>query len=285
MKQNPGEKPPGTDSIPILYIEADGTGVPLVADELKGRRGKQPDGSAKTREVKLGAVFTQTKTDEEGQPMRDYQSTTYVGSFQTAGDFGSTLRDEARRRGIDRAQKVVYIADGAAWVWELARVNFPLAVCILDFYHMMLYLFDLARLLYGTDPAAAKRKVTQWKEQMESDQVDAVIAAMHERVKELGPLPVGTLESIQKQIAYLENNRERMKYGTFRQKGYFYGSGVVEAGCRAVIGRRMKQSGMFWTLKGAENVLALRCALMGNRWDECWEEINDSKQFSRALAA
>ena len=284
-KQNPEEKPPDTDSIPVMYVEADGTGVPLVAEELKGRRGKQPDGSAKTREVKLGAVFTQSKTDEEGRPMRDYQSTTYVGSFEAAGDFGTTLREEARRRGLARALQVIFIGDGAAWVWELARVNFPSAICILDFYHMMLYLHELARLLYGTDAAWAKRKTTQWKEQMETDQVDRVIASLQERAKELGDLPAETRERIESQIGYLENNRHPMTYGTFRKAGYFYGSGVVEAGGRAVVGKRLKQSGMFWTRKGAENVRALRCALLGNRWDECGDQINHANQFSHALAA
>ena len=277
--------PPEPKPIPILYVEADGTGVPLVGKELKGRRGKQPDGSAKTREVKLGCVFTQTGTDEEGEPVRDPDSTSYVGSFETAGDFGQTVRQEALRRGMARAQKVVFIGDGAAWVWELARINFPQATCILDFYHMLLYLHELARLLYGNDSAWAQRKKTQWKEQMQNDQVADVIASMHERAGELGQLPLEVREEIQKQIAYLENNRARMRYGTFRKQGYFYGSGVVEAGCRAVIGQRLKQSGMFWTRTGAENVIALRCALMGNRWDECWDQINNSRQFSHSLAA
>ena len=75
-----------------------------------------------------------------------------------------------------------------------------------------------------------------------------------------------------------------MKYGSYRQQGLFYGSGVVEAGCRAVIGKRLKQSGMFWSREGAENVLALRCALMSNRWDQCWDQINNSNQFQTALA-
>lgn len=277
--------PPEPQPLPILYVEADGTGVPLVRKELKGRRGKQPDGSAKTREVKLGCVFTQTGTDEEGEPVRDPDSTSYVGSFETAGDFGQTVRQEALRRGLARAQKVVFIGDGAAWVWELARINFPQATCILDFYHMLLYLHELARLLYGNDSTWAQRKKTQWKEQMQNDQVADVIASMHERAGELSQLPLEVREEIQKQIAYLENNRARMRYGTFRKQGYFYGSGVVEAGCRAVIGQRLKQSGMFWTRTGAENVIALRCALMGNRWDECWDKINNSRQFSHSFSA
>jgi len=90
---------PETDPIAILYAEVDGTGVPMVAEELAGRSGKQEDGSAKTREVKLGAIFTQTKTDAEGLPVRDHASTTYVGSFESAPDFGSRIRAEGLRRG------------------------------------------------------------------------------------------------------------------------------------------------------------------------------------------
>ncbi len=142
---------PATDPIPILYAEVDGTGVPMVAEELVGRAGKQADGSAKTREVKLGAVFTQTKTDAEGLPVRDHDSTTYVGSFESAPDFGSRLRAEARRRGVGQAAKVVFIGDGAAWIWELARVNFPAAILILDLYHALERLHTLCAGLYGAD--------------------------------------------------------------------------------------------------------------------------------------
>ena len=131
------------DPIPVFYTEVDGSGVPMVADELAGRAGKQADGSSKTREVKLGALFTQTKTDEEGLPVRDHASTTYVGSFETAVDFGTRVRQEARRRGVGRAAKVVFIGDGAAWIWELARVNFPTAIFILDLYHALERLHDL----------------------------------------------------------------------------------------------------------------------------------------------
>ena len=120
---------------------------------------------------------------------------------------------------------------------------------------------------------------------MKDDQVANVIASIRQRAEELGELSPAVREAIEQQIGYLENNRHRMRYGTFRKLGYFYGSGVVEAGCRAVIGQRLKQSGMFWTHQGAENVIALRCALMGNRWDECWDQINDSQQFSKSLAA
>ena len=271
--------------MPICYVEADGTGIPMVAEELEGRKGKQEDGSAKTREVKLGCVFSQTQTDQEGQPMRDHQSTSYVGTLESVESFAPLLRDEARRRGIGKSQKVVFIGDGAAWIWELARTHFPLAILILDFYHMMEYLHELSQLLYGKDTPWAGRMKDQWKEQMQRDEVQAVIDAMKKRAQQLGEVSADTVQKIQEKIGYLENNKDKMRYGTFREQGLFYGSGVVEAGCRTVIGKRLKQSGMFWSQTGAENILALRCALMGNRWEECWNQINNSRQFQTPAAA
>lgn len=271
--------------MPVCYVEADGTGIPMVAKELEGRKGKQVDGTAKTREVKLGCIFSQTRTDEKGQPMRDYQSTSYVGTLESVETFAPLLRQEARRRGLGKAQKIVFIGDGAAWIWELARTHFPLAILILDFYHMMEYLYELSHLLYGKDTPWAGRMKDQWKEQMEKDEVQAVIDAMKKRAAQLGETCTDTAQKIEEKIGYLENNKDRMKYGTFRQQGLFYGSGVVEAGCRAVIGKRLKQSGMFWSQLGAENILALRCALLSNRWDECWDQINNSHQFRTRAAA
>jgi hypothetical protein len=271
--------------IPVFYVEVDGTGVPMVPEELVERKGKQPDGSAKTREVKLGCAFTQTKTDEQGQPMRDHQSTTYVGSFDSAEEFGAQIRAEACRRGIARAKKIAFIGDGAAWVWELARVNFPLAILILDFFHMMEYLHAICQGLYGKESAWAQRMKEQWRKMLEEDQVDEVIAAMHRRLEDLPEISGEQRDLLTRQIAYLENNRERMKYGTYRKEGLFYGSGVVEAGCRTVVGKRLKQSGMLWTRDGAQNVLVLRCALMGNRWDECWDRMNHSDYLELKIAA
>jgi hypothetical protein len=268
--------------IPVLYVEVDGTGVPMVAEELAGRAGKQEDGSAQTREAKLGAVFTQTQTDEAGLPVRDYQSTTYVGSFESAPDFGTRVRAEARRRGLGRAAKVVFLGDGAAWIWELARVNFPLAILILDLYHALERLHELCEGLYGAGSPWAERMHTAWTAQLKADGVAEVIAAARRRLAQLGPQPDDTLE---KQIAYFEHHQDKMRYATYRAQGLFYGSGVVEGGCRSVIGQRLKESGMFWTQGGAQSVLTLRVALKSHRWEECWDGLHDSHRLQIRLAA
>jgi len=271
-----------TALIPILYAEVDGTGVPMIAEELAGRPGKQEDGSAKTREIKLGAIFTQTKTDPEGLPVRDHASTTYVGSFETALDFGSRIRFEALRRGLARAAKVVFIGDGAAWIWELARINFPAAILILDLYHALERLHELCDGLYGEGSPWAARMAQIWTAMLKNDQIGEVIAAARRRLNDLGPTTADTLE---KQIAYFEHHQEKMRYKTYRDQGLFYGSGVIEGGCKSVIGQRLKESGMFWTQAGATSVLNLRLALKSNRWDECWNRLNNSDYLKIKLAA
>ncbi len=204
------EQGQNTDShlIPLLYVEVDGTGVPMVAEELAGRKGKQQDGSSKTREVKLGCVFTQAKRDEQtGLPVRDPHSTTYVGSFETAEDFGARIRREALRRGSGRAVKIVFLGDGAAWVWEIARVNFPSALCIVDLYHALERLHELCQGLYAARASWAARMKDKWTGMLLDDQVAQVIAAARQRLKDLGPQSEDTLE---KQIAYFENQKSRM---------------------------------------------------------------------------
>ncbi len=268
--------------IPILYTEVDGTGVPMVAEELAGRAGKQADGSAKTREVKLGAIFTQTKTDEDGLPVRDHASTTYVGSFENAPDFGARILAEARRRGLGLAGKLVFIGDGAAWIWELARVNFPAAILILDLYHALERLHELCAGLYGQDSPWAERMAQTWTAMLKNDQISEVLAAARRRRQDLN---LSAEDSLEKQIAYFEHHQDKMRYKTYRDQGLFYGSGVIEGGCKSVIGQRLKESGMFWTETGATSVLNLRLALKSNRWDECWNRLNHSNSLEIKFAA
>jgi hypothetical protein len=260
--------PASAAAVPTMYVAADGTGVPMVAAELQGRRGKQPDGSAKTREVKLGCVFTQHHSDAQGRPCRDPHSTTYVASFRPAADFGSELRQEALRRGLGKAGRVAFLGDGAAWVWELARVNFPFATPILDFYHGAQHVRALTDALYGPGTAAAQRQFSRWRKALLRDRVGRVIAGAQRALARRAP----QRQLAAQEIAYLQKNESRMRYATFRRQELFIGSGVVEAGCRTVVGQRVKQSGMFWSETGAQHVLNFRCALLGGRFDEYWEK-------------
>jgi hypothetical protein len=258
-----------TPSIPVFYATADGTGVPMRRAELAGRAGRQPDGSAKTREAKLGAVFTQTVTDKEGEPLRDPDSTSYVGTFAGSEDLGILLRHEALRRGLGGAQQVVFLGDGAAWVWEVARLNFPEAIQILDFYHASEYVGEIASLLFANDQTKRLEYRDRWRRQMKQTDPSAMLQEVRELVA-AGHWSAEEVEKINEKIGYFENQAARTHYGRFRAQGYFIGSGVIEAGCKNVIGRRLKQSGMFWSEPGAENLLRLRCLVLGPLYDVTW---------------
>lgn len=254
-------------SVPTLYIAFDGTGVPMVPHETRGRPGKAEPGQAKTREAKLGCVFTQTRLDPAGHPLRDDESTTYVGAIEPAEAFGRRLYAEAVRRGVSRAARVIVLGDGAPWIWGIADEHFPGAIQIVDLYHAREHLADLAKLLYGPASAAAKDWAAGRRQELDAGEVEQVVAAM----RCLRPRRTEVREAVRKAVSYFETNAERMRYARFRSQGLFVGSGVVEAGCKTIVGLRLKQSGMRWTVRGANAILALRCAELSGRWEEFWE--------------
>lgn len=267
--EQPSQSPP-EPPVPVIYVSMDGTGIPMVAQELEDRVGKQPDGTARTREVKLGCVFTQHHVDEQGHPWRDLDSTTYVASFETAADFGHRIRREALRRNLPQAGKVIALGDGALWIWDQVALHFPDAVQILDFYHACEHLKNLAQVLEPPDSSASQALFNRWRDCLLHDQLDTIVADSIARLPRCGP----RREAADRELSYLETNRHRMLYATFRARGWFIGSGVIEAGCKTVIGKRFKQSGMFWSLPGAHNVLTLRCAYASRRFDQAWDQLS-----------
>ncbi len=266
------EAPPeaGQKDQPVLYVECDGTGTPMRKEALAGRAGKQEDGSAKTREAKLGCVFTQSATDEQGRPVRDPASTSHVGTYRGCRDIAVLLRQEAMRRGLSRAQQVVCLGDGAAWIWNNFELTFPGAVQILDYYHASEYVVAIAATIHDSDKEKAEALHTRWRRGMKESSPDALIA---EATDVLDAHPEWSEEkrtTIQSKISYLQSHASRTRYGEYRAKGYFIGSGVIEAGCKTVVGGRLKQSGMFWSEAGAQNILGLRCLILGPHFDEAW---------------
>lgn len=259
---------PGTQAVPILYVSADGTGLPMRKEELAGRAGKQPDGSAKTRSAYLGCVFTQHQCDEKGHPVRDYESTTYVSSLGPLEDFGPTLRQEAIRRGLGQAQKVALLIDGATGLENMGRLNFHGAIQIVDFYHGADHAGQVVATLLGSkEHPQYKTRRSRWVRRLLGNGVKNLI---QETRQECAGKPQA--QAVEEQLGYFVHNVQRMQYRTFRRQGLFIGSGVIEAGCKTVIGSRCKQSGMFWGQPGAENILALRCVHSSRRLDQFWKE-------------
>ena len=254
--------------IPILYVQMDGTGVPVVKKETVGRQGKIEGQPAHTREVKLGCVFTQTTWDPEGYPIRAPDSTTYTGAVETAEEFGRRLDREAGKRGWSRARLRVVIGDGAEWIWNLAALHFSDAIHIVDLYHARQHLWDLARRLYPNDPAKLKAwmKVHQ-KRLLDKGKIEKLVRVLR-ALKSTHP---ELAEKIHTEADYFERNTERMRYPKFRSQHLFVGSGVIEAGCKTVVASRLKRSGMFWTIRGANSILALRCAYLNGGFEDYWE--------------
>lgn len=254
------------ERVPILYTLMDGTGVPVVKKETQGRAGKREGEPAHTREVKLGCVFTQTTWDAEGYPIRDPDSTTYTAAIETAEQFGKRLYLEAWKRGWSRALHKVVMGDGSEWIWNQADLHFPNATQIVDLYHAREHLWELARRLHPNAEANQNRWMMIHQNLLDEGKIEELITSF--RAIETSNAEVA--EKIRTEAEYFEKNAERMRYPEFRRQHLFVGTGVIEAGCKTVIGSRCKQSGMFWTVRGANAILALRCCQFNGRFEDYW---------------
>lgn len=263
LRQTPPLRP--VKSIPVMYISYDGTGVPITRTELAGRKGKQADGSSRTREAKLGCVFTQTTTNEKGFPVRDPESTSFVGAIESSDEFGPRIYAEAVRRGLYEAQRVVVLGDAAEWITTIKEEHFPQALQIVDLYHAREHLSNLCKHLFGSDESQIIRFRTRWWTWLDDGKVERIVEEATQNLSD------DSEEQAEKEIAFLANHAELMRYALCRKQGLFIGSGVMEAGCKTVIGQRMKQSGMEWSVRGANAVITLRCIIKSGRLQEYWE--------------
>ncbi len=255
------------EPMPILYVQMDGTGVPVVKKETAGRQGKTEGQPAHTREAKLGCVFTQTTWDKEGYAIRDPDSTTYTGALETAVEFGKRIYREALKRGWSRAKKKVVIGDGAEWIWNLVAEHFLGAIQIVDFYHACQHLWEVARRLYPNNEGNQKTWMKIHQKLLEKGKIEKLVLSL----RSIDADNPDVAEKIRTEADYFARNAERMRYPQFRREHLFVGSGVIEAGCKTVIGSRLKRSGMFWTVRGANAILALRCCHLNRRFEHYWE--------------
>jgi len=260
---------PAAKPVPILYVEMDGMGVPVVKKETLGRQGRLPGQPARTREVKLGCVFTQTTWDRKGYPLRDPDSTTYTGAVESAEAFGKRLYREAWERGWSRALQQVVLGDGADWIWNLAAEHFPGATQIVDLYHARQHLWEVTRTLYPSDQDKQKAwmKVHQ-KRLLDKGKIAKLVGVLRSHRSQHPEV----VPKIRSEADYFERNAHRMQYPKFRRQHLFVGSGVIEAGCKTVIAARLKRSGMFWTIRGANAILALRCSFLNARFEDYWAD-------------
>jgi len=255
-----------------MYLGLDGTGIPMRTSELNGRQGKQADGSAKTREVKLVTVWSAEGRDDEGRPVRDKGSVSYSAAIESAAsrdvdealsEFAQRVEREARRRSFDQAQHRVVLGDGAKWIWNLADELFPDAVQIVDVFHAKQHLSDVAKAIYGSDSDLGTQWAKERHEELEQGKLDHLLAALSVHAQ--------ADEEARKCHDYVLNNRHRIHYPLFRAQGLCTSTGVVEAGCKTAIGTRLKRTGMHWTRAGADAIIALRCCKLSGRLEDFWE--------------
>jgi hypothetical protein len=255
--------PPPPEPVPdMLYAEVDGTGVPERASETEGRQGKAEDGKAGTREVKLARLFTVSGLDDDGRPVMDPGSSTYVATFGGKDALARMVEAEYLRRGGEHHRQVAAPGDGAAWICAMAGKLYPQATHIVDIYHAREHLTDLANHLAFITPDPA-----QWladrNAELDAGNISAIIEAASAY-----PLDGIKATDLERKLGYFRNNAHRMHYARYQKLGMFIGSGATEGGIKAIVVQRTKQSGMHWTVEGAENIIALRCQHASGRWND-----------------
>jgi hypothetical protein len=255
-----------------LYLGMDGTGIPMRASELEGREGKQPDGSSKTREVKVVTVWSAEGRDKEGIPVRDPGSVSYSAAIESAArhdtdktpsEFAQRVEREAQRCGFDRAKRRVVLGDGAPWVWNLADELFPDTIQIVDRFHAKQKLSDVAKSIFGPESSLGKEWGRQRHNELDAGDIEAVLDSL----RVYAPKD----NEARKCVDYIQRNRQRMCYAKFRAEGLCTSTGVVEAACKVAIGTRCKRAGMHWTVAGADTIIALRCYKLSRRFDDFWQ--------------
>jgi hypothetical protein len=268
---------PPPEPVPdMLYVEVDGTGVPVRASETEGRSGKGEDGAARTREIKLARLFTVSRLDGDGYPVMDPGSSTYVATFDGKDALADLAEAEYLRRGGEHFRQVVAIGDGAAWIWTMAEARYPHATHITDIWHAREHLHDLASHLAFLTPDPAG-----WQEarsaELDAGNIEAITSAARQY-----PLTGIKAAELDTKVGYFERNAHRMRYQHFRDLGMFTGSGAIEGGIKAIVAQRAKQSGMHWTTSGAASIIALRCQHASGRWAELWPASTTSPARLRA---
>jgi len=267
-----------TEIAPTLYLGLDGTGVPMRQAELAGRPGKQADGTAKTREVKLCTVWSAEGRDAEGVPVRDAGSVSYSAAIEraatrdtdaTGSAFAQRVEREACRRGFDRAPRQVVLGDGAPWIWNLAGEAFPAARQIVDRFHVKEHLSGVAKVLYGAPSDLGDAWATARHAELDAGHLAQIVAALAAQAR--ARRDPAKRDAIRKCLGYLWTNRRRMRYPAFRAQGLCTSTAVVEAGCKVAIGTRLKRAGMHWSVRGANAIIALRCCKLSGRFEDFWE--------------
>ncbi|MBL8228205.1 MAG: ISKra4 family transposase [Bryobacterales bacterium] len=266
-----------------MFLSMDGTGIPVRPSEVEGRSGKQPDSPAKTREVKLCVIWSADSRDEKGKPLCDPGSVSYSAAIESAAtrdtdehrsEFAERVLREATRRRFAEAGKTAVVADLAVWIWNIAQELYPRAEQIGDRYHVKERLSTVGKDVFSAGSQQAKEWIKARWDELDAGSLDDLQAVIETHAADS--------EEARKCLGYLVNNRDRMRYPKFEAEGLCTSSGVTEGGCKNAIGTRLKRSGMHWTVRGADAIIALRCCILSGRFQDTWERIIDGRRTRAA---
>jgi hypothetical protein len=190
------------------------------------------------------------------------QEISYHCDIQSPEQLGELFWATACQRLADLYEELVFVCDGAVWIWKLIERYFPQAIQIVDGYHASEYLPPIAEAAFGLDTPQYHAWLDQAHTQLWEGQIDALI---HD-CQCLASIPAASL-AVAHAVSYFTNNQKRMDYARFPSQGYFIGSATVESGGKQIAGLRLKRAGARWSEPGAIATAKARAAWLSGSWD------------------
>ena len=261
-----------------MIVEIDGTTSPQIKEQegITGRESlKEPTEYKECNVVVIKKLSQQQKN--AAAPEYEEQDHWIGAMYGKRILFEQYVHEAGIRMGQLKAEKSVFIADGATHNWEIQKTNFHDAITILDAYHAMEHLGMFCSLF--VNEARGKQRYGQWRDLMLDGDTLQLLHEMKQSLKELH-----TTDEGQKHINYFENNRDRMAYDTYRAMGYPIGSGAVEGACKLVVGKRFKGNGMRWKREDNKAVLRARLAVLNNELEQTFDRTCRTVSFSPPIS-
>jgi hypothetical protein len=233
---------------------------------MDGAKVNTLEGWREVKTVAVSAVEPREQPEPDGTRVR-LVNHSYRAGFWEAKEFAQEQYAEAKRRGAEYAMRLTSVNDGAEWIWAIVLLCYPAARQVVDWWHAVDRLWTVANLVFGQGSDLARAWVKARKDDLWKGEVAQVIAALDG----LNPDSEKARDEARLLREYVRTHADRMRYQAFREASEPVGSGTVESACKNVVGTRLKRGGMRWKVERAEGVLALRCAILSNRWREAWD--------------
>ena len=251
----------------LLYVGVDGVMTPL--NQKQGYK-----------EAKVGVIFWSKDHQKVKGQRGKIRHREYIATLKSRNEFRNRVSQLYNQVAEQKMTQTIVIGDGAHWIWEMAREQFPGSIEILDFFHLSEYVWKVAKLAYPKNEQKQKDWVSIQQNLLKQSQWKTVI----QNAMKLTRKKLDLIKAIADLERYLTNNQSRIDYRSYLKAGLMIGSGVVESSNRRVVTQRLKQAGMHWSKTGAEGVMALRAAYLSNsnRWLDFWSP--ESTIFKNKLA-